>query len=97
MKSFMLSITLTLWALSFFSPGAVHADQNLDMDELERANAAEAVDLANKWRWTHKDVKVYMDPQAIVFKFPNGRIKKIPMPEDKMLVAVAPYIEKTHS
>jgi hypothetical protein len=32
----------------------------------------------------------------VVFEFPNGRVKKIPLPEEKMLVAVAPYVNKTH-
>jgi hypothetical protein len=97
MKSSILSISLILWVLSISSPGAMHADQKSLMDELKRINAAEAVALANKWRWTNKDIKVYMDAQEIVFKFPDGQTKKIPMPDDKMLVAVAPYIKNTHN
>jgi hypothetical protein len=67
------------------------------MAELEKANATEAVAIANKWRWTNKEIKVYVDAQEIVFKFPDGQTKKIPMPKDKMLVAVAPYIKNTHT
>ena len=97
MKYSIRSITLILWVLSIFSPAATHADQKSLIDELKRIHAAEAVALANKWRWTNKDVKVYMDAQEIVFKFPDGQTKKIPMPDDKMLVAVAPYINNTHT
>jgi len=33
-----------------------------------------------------------------VFKSSDDKvIKKIPLPEDKMLVAVAPYINRTHT
>ena len=97
MKYTILSVTLTLWILSIFSPDAGHADQKSLMAELEEVNAAEAVALANQWRWTNKDIKIYVDAQEIVFKFPGGQAKKIPMPEDKMLVAVAPYIKNTHT
>jgi hypothetical protein len=97
MKYSILSITLTFWVPSIFSPGAIHAVQKSLMDELKGVSAAEAVALANKWRWTHKDIKVYVDAQEIVFKFPDGQTKKIPMPDDKMLVAVAPYIKNTHT
>ena len=34
--------------------------------------------------------------REVVFEFPKGRVKKIPLPEEKMLVAVAPYVNKTH-
>ena len=97
MKYSILSITLTLWVLSIFSPGAIHADQKSLMDELKGVSAGEAVAFANKWRWTNKNMKVYMDGQEIVFKVPDGQTKKIPMPEDKMLVAVAPYLKNTHT
>ena len=97
MKYTMLSVILAFWILSMFSPDAVHADQKSLMSELEKVNAAEAVALANKWRWTHKHIKIYVDAQEIVFNFPDGQAKKIPMPRDKMLVAVAPYIRNTHT
>ena len=97
MKYTLLSVTLTLSIISIFLPDAIHADQKSLMSDLEKVNAVEAVALANKWRWTNKDVKAYVDAQEIVFRFPDGQIKKIPMPGDKMLVAVAPYIKYTHT
>jgi len=98
MKNAILSvITISLWMISVFLPDAIHADQKSLMSELEKANAAEAVALANQWRWTHKHIKAYVDAQEIVFIFPDGQAKKIPMPGDKMLVAVAPYINHTHT
>ena len=97
MKNKILSVALTLSLLSIFSFDATHADQKSLMAELETVNAHEAVALANKLRWTHKYIKVFVDSQEIVFKFPDGQVKKIPMPEDKMLVAVAPYIKNTHT
>ena len=97
MKRVMLSVALTLWLFSIFSPGAIHADQKSLMAELEGVDSVEAVAIANNWRWTNQHVRVFVDSQEIVFTFPDGQVKKIPMPEDKMLVAVAPYINKTHT
>ncbi len=37
-----------------------------------------------------------MNSQEVVFQFPGGEVKKIQLPEEKMMVAVAPYKEKTH-
>ena len=97
MKYAILSIALTLSIISIFLPDAIHADQKSLMSELEKVNAVEAVALANTWRWTHQHIKIYVDAQEIVFNFPDGQAKKIPMPRDKMLVAVAPYIKNTHT
>ena len=39
----------------------------------------------------------HVNSKEIVFKFPDGQVKTIPMPVNKMLIAVAPYITKTHT
>ena len=63
---------------------------------LENIDAAQAIAIANQWKWTKKEIKSYVDSREVVFKFPDGRMKKFPLPKDKMLVAVAPYIRRTH-
>jgi len=97
MKYITLSVIITLWIISLISPGDLQAGYKTLMLELENVDAIQAVALANKWRWTNKDIRSYVNPQEIVFKFPDGQVKTIPMPENKMLVAVAPYITKTHT
>jgi len=64
--------------------------------ELENVNAMEAVAIANEWKWSHKDVKTSVTTREVVFEFPDKSVKKIPLPQEKMLVAVAPYIRRTH-
>ena len=64
--------------------------------ELENVNAMEAVAIANEWKWSHKDVKTSVTTREVVFEFPDKTVKKIPLPQEKMLVAVAPYIRRTH-
>ena len=64
--------------------------------DFEKIDAFEAVALANQWKWSQKDVKSSVTAREVVFKFPDGTVKKVPLPQEKMLVAVAPYVRKTH-
>jgi hypothetical protein len=64
---------------------------------LENIDAMRAVEIANEWKWTKKDVKTSIDSREVVFEFPDGRVKRIALPKDKMYIAIAPYIEKTHT
>lgn len=97
MKNLIATVIFILWSISFFSPGALQADQKARMAELENVDAVQAVAIANNWRWTDKSITISVDAQKIHFKFPDGQVKAIPMPADRMLVAVAPYITKTHT
>jgi len=63
---------------------------------LNNVDAVQAMAIANQWKWTRKEVKSYVTPRGVVFMFPNRKVKGIPLPEDKMIVAVAPYIRRTH-
>ncbi len=98
MKYFALCFIIVLGAgLSF----QVHAFQDrkksADADiNLEKINAVEAIAVANAWKWSRKNVKTSVTAHEVIFKFSDGKVKKIPLPEDKMLVAVAPYIRHTH-
>jgi hypothetical protein len=40
-------------------------------------------------------VKSYVASKEVVFKFSDGKFKKIHLPKDRMLVAVAPYMNHT--
>ena len=64
---------------------------------LEKADAVQAMAIANEWKWSQPNVRSYVTPQEVVFKFPDGKEKKVPLPKDKMIVAIAPYIEQTHT
>ena len=71
-------------------------DGMLLRQKLEDANAMEAVAIANEWKWSHKDVTTSVTAREVIFEFPDKTVKKIPLPQEKMLVAVAPYIRQTH-
>lgn len=73
------------------------ADETPAEAELKNIDAFQALAIGNRWRWTHKEVKSHVTSREVIFKFPDGKMKKIPLPEDKMVVAVAPYINRTHT
>jgi len=94
MKNLLISFVFLLGLGSLFIGCGLLADEN--EDALKNVDAIQAMEIANGWKWTQKEVKSYVTAREVVFEFYNGRSKKIPLPEEKMLVAVAPYINTTH-
>jgi len=89
-----------LWILFSFIPHIAFSAAPggpADRDALTKANPHQALAIANEWRWSHPEINSYITPREIVFKFPDAQITKIPLPVDKMMVAVAPYLTQTHS
>jgi uncharacterized protein YacL (UPF0231 family) len=97
MKYKFQPVIVTMCLMFLFIPSVLQADYKSLMAELKNVDAIQAVALANKWRWTNKDITIYVNAREIVFKFPAGQVKKIPMLKNKMLVAVASYITQTHT
>ncbi len=71
-------------------------DKKSDEAALNNVDAVQAMAIANQWKWSKEEIKSYVTPQEVVFEFSNENVKKIPLPEEKMVVAVAPYIDRTH-
>ena len=96
MKYFALFFIIVFGTGSLYS---VHAFQDKVKSaevDFEKIDAVEAMAVANAWKWSRKDVKSSVTAHEVVFKFSDGKVKRIPLPEDKMLVAVAPYVRSTH-
>jgi hypothetical protein len=92
MKSIVLSFILLLGISPLFSSCGSQDDEKL----LNNVNAVQAMAIANDWNWSKKEIKSFVTPREVVFKFSKEKEKRIPLPNDKMLVAVAPYIKQTH-
>ena len=92
MKSIVLSFILLLGISSLFSACSPQGDEKL----LNSVDAVQAMAIANDWNWSKREIKSFVTPRDVVFKFSEKREKRIPLPDDKMLVAVAPYINRTH-
>ena len=85
---FILGISVLISACS---------NENPDEARLKNIDAVQAMAIANEWNWSKKEITSFVTPREVVFKSADDKvIKKIPLPEDKMLVAVAPYINSTH-
>ncbi|HBB16149.1 MAG TPA: hypothetical protein DCZ97_03795 [Syntrophus sp. (in: bacteria)] len=97
MKPFFISFTLFLVVISAFPALALQNDGKSDEAVLEDVDAAQALAIANQWKWSKKEIKSHVNSREVVFQFHGGKIKKIPLPEEKMVVAVAPYIRETHT
>ena len=96
MKILILPIVLFLWLSSVFPIYAQQGGENSVEAVLENIDAAQALAIANQWKWSNREIKSYVTPREVVFKFSNGKVVKIALPEDKIMVAVAPYINRTH-
>ena len=79
-----------------FSTKAIAYDEGLLRQRLKNVSGMEAVAIANELKWESTDVKSYVTTHEVVFKYSNGQLTKIRLPKDRMLVAVAPYMNQTH-
>ena len=92
MRSALLSFILFLGIGSLNPADAIQGDEKAAEARLNNIDAIQAMAIANQWRWSKGKIKSSVTPREVIFKFSNGRVKRIPIPKDKMVVAVAPYI-----
>ena len=96
MKYLIVCLIMAFAILPAFEADAFQDDKKPADVDWEKIDAVEAMAIANEWKWSQKDVKSFVTAREVVFEFSDGTVKKIPLPEEKMLVAVAPYIRQTH-
>jgi len=96
MKAFIFSFIL-FFVLNLPCPAfGLQENEKSNETVLENIDAVQAIAIANQWKWSKKEVKSYVNSREVVFKFPDGQVKKFTLPKDKMMIAVAPYIRRTH-
>jgi hypothetical protein len=96
MKYLTICLILILgvgWAFQAHASEVSKTPANVDWESID---AVEAIAIANDWKWSQKDVKSSVTAREVIFEFADGTKKTIPLPEEKMLVAIAPYINRTH-
>jgi hypothetical protein len=96
MKKLCIPLSLLLWLSLLFAASGCQSDKNSPEAILQNVDAMQAIAIANEWKWSKKEIKSYVTAREVVFELSESKVKKIPLPEEKMLVAVAPYINKTH-
>ena len=62
----------------------------------EGLNALEAMALANQFVEGENSFTSFVTPESINIEIPGGETFSVPLPEDVMVVAIAPYVETTH-
>jgi hypothetical protein len=73
------------------------SDLKPSVSHLEGLDAKGAMALANRWyRQKQTAVRTNVTTESVNFEFPDGRKRTIPLPEDQVVVAVAPYVDRTH-
>ena len=96
MKKLSISLSLFLGLSLLFAASGCQPDKNSPEAILKNVDAIQAIAIANEWNWTKKEIKSYVTTREVVFELSESKVIKIPLPEEKMLVAVAPYINRTH-
>ena len=89
-------ITVVSLAVFLMNTPAFSMSESALIDQLNGLNAHQALALANQWHWEKQPVKTHITSKEVVFQFESGKVRKIALPEDEMMVAVAPFINRTH-
>ena len=97
-----LSIILLLISLSVAysreNPTSINKSNDKQLKErLKGIDGKTAMAIANKWRMQKMDVVSFATPDTVNFKFKDGENISIRLPDDVMMVSIAPYINKTHT
>ena len=96
MKKFSIFLSLLLVLNLWFAAFGCQPDKNSTEAILKNVDAFQAMAIANEWKWTRKEIKSYVNSREVIFELSKNKVIKIPLPQEKMLVAVAPYITRTH-
>ena len=90
---FLMLITFNLVSCS----NSIDPNYNNDFEMLEKLDTKNAITFANEWHFNASKIITYVNTQQVVFEFPDGRIIKKDLPKDSMYIAIAPYINSTHT
>lgn len=95
--SLMLTVTSLFIAYAAGNPTPINKSNNEQLkDKLTGIDGKKAVAIANKWHMDKIDVVTFVTPEKVTFKFKDGQMISVPLPDDVMMVSIAPYINKTH-
>ena len=97
MKKLSIFLSLLLGLSLLFAASGCQPDKNSPEAILKNVDAIQAMAIANEWNWSKKEIKSYVTTREVVFELSESKVIKILLPEEKLLVAVAPYINRTHN
>jgi len=94
-----IMIIVMLIAILMFTSCEESVDVNYDsqFNQINDMEIREAIELVNDWNFSKSEINSFITPKELTVTFPDQRMVKIALPEDEMYVAIAPYIENTHT
>ena len=95
-KKRLIFASLTALLLIFMSTASFSMNESKLINQLDGLDAQQALALANQWHWEKQPVKTHITTKEVVFQFESGTTKTIALPKEKVMIAVAPFINKTH-
>jgi hypothetical protein len=96
--SFILPVLSLSVAYSSENPTSINKNNDKQLKEkLKGIDGKTAMAIANKWHMDKIDVVTFVTPDKVNFKFKDGETISILLPDDVMMVSIAPYINKTHT
>jgi hypothetical protein len=72
-------------------------DYDKYFDSLADLDAKSAIALANEWRFSAPKITSFVTTKEVVFEFPNGKKVIKTLPDSLVYIAIAPYINTTHT
>lgn len=72
-------------------------DYNQYYDSLSNLDYKAAIAKGNEWHYSVPKIKTYVTTKEAVFEFPDGRVVKKSLPNDLFYMAVAPFVNGTHT
>jgi len=76
---------------------AVDSTVSFSSQTLKGLNSREAINIVNNLRLSNASFKAVVTIEEETFKFSKGETVSIALPEDRTVIAIAPYVSKTHS
>jgi len=95
MKIYLTLIALLFLLLSCSESTDVNYDDEISI--IENMNIKDAINQANEWRSSHSKITSYITTEQLTIEFPDGREVTKKLPDNEMYIAVAPYINTTHT
>ena len=85
--------------LALIAAGLAGADSALPTPRaLHGLDAAQAIEVANEWGRDASDrVTSYLTTEAVTFEFTDGTTASIELPENRVMLAIAPFANHTHT
>ena len=95
-KKLLMINTVFFLAVFFMNTPAFSMSESALIDQLDGLNAHQALALANQWYWEKQPVRTHVNSKEVVFQFESGKVINIALPKNEIMVAVAPFINRTH-